>query len=174
MIALIAACAENGVIGNQGRIPWKIKGEQIRFRKLTMGNVVVMGRRTFEEIGTPLPGRDTVVVSATKRYEGGHCLTRSSFEKAMEAAQTIAGDRDIFICGGAGLYRAALPFVERMYLTEIHAEFDGDVVFPAFHAEEFVKKTEVSVEGDLPYDYVIYTRKTLYDRAVLCYDSRHE
>lgn len=174
MIALIAACAENGVIGNQGRIPWKIKGEQLRFRELTMGNVVVMGRRTFEEIGKPLPGRDTVVVSSTKQYEGEHCLTKAFFEEAMEAARKLAGGRDIFICGGAALYQAALPFVERMYLTEIHAEFEGDVLFPAFDAEEFVKKTELRVEGEVPYDYVIYTRKKLHSRAVLCYDNKHE
>lgn len=174
MIALIAACAENGVIGNQGRIPWKIKGEQLRFRELTMGNVVVMGRRTFEEIGKPLPGRDTVVVSSTKQYEGEHCLTKASFEEAMEAAHKLAGGRDIFICGGAALYEAALPFAERMYLTEIHTEFEGDVLFPAFDAEEFVKKTELRVEGELPYDYVIYIRKKLHDRSVLWYDNKHE
>ncbi len=100
MIALIAALSKNRVIGKEGRIPWKIKGEQKRFKELTTGNVVIMGRRSYEEIGRPLPGRTTIVVSSTKDFTGENCYTARSLFEAIR----FAGDRDIFVSGGAGLY----------------------------------------------------------------------
>ena len=93
MIALIAALSKNRVIGKEGRIPWKIKGEQRRFKELTTGNVVIMGRRSYEEIGRPLPGRTTIVVSSTKTFTGDNCYTARSLQEAIR----FAGDRDIFI-----------------------------------------------------------------------------
>jgi dihydrofolate reductase len=155
VIALIAAYARNRVIGNQGKIPWKIKGEQLRFRELTMGNVVVFGRRSYEEIGKPLPGRDTIVISNTKSYEAQNCITAHSLSEAV----LLAGNRDIFISGGAALYREAIEIVEKMYLTEIHAVIPGDTYFPEFCEENFVRNVERHVEGALPYDYVTYSRK---------------
>ena len=113
MIALIVALAKNHVIGNNGYIPWKIKGEQKRFKDLTMGNVVIMGRRSFEEIGRPLPNRTTIVVSSTKEYTGENCFTVRSLQEAIE----LAGNKDVFISGGARLYEEALPIVEKMYIT---------------------------------------------------------
>ena len=110
MIALIVAYAKNKVIGNKGCIPWKIKGEQKRFRELTTGNIVIMGRKSYEEIGRPLPNRTTIVVSNTKRFEDINLLTAKSLREAIE----LAGDRDIFISGGAGIYEEALLFVEKM------------------------------------------------------------
>ncbi len=84
MIALIAAYSKNHVIGNQGRIPWKIKGEQKRFKELTTGNIVIMGRRSYEEIGKPLPNRTTIVISKTQKYEGENCFTCESLAEALE------------------------------------------------------------------------------------------
>lgn len=162
VIALIAAYAKNRIIGNKGKIPWNIFGEKRRFQELTMGNVLVMGRRTFEEIGKPLAGRDTIVVSTTKRYEEAHCQTSISFLAAIEAAQTIAQGRDIFICGGAKLYEAALPMAERMYITEIDAQFEGDTAFPAFQEKDFLKRIEKRIEGKPCYEYVTYLRKPLH------------
>ena len=115
MIALIVALAKNHVIGNNGYIPWKIKGEQKRFKDLTTGNVVIMGRRSFEEIGRPLPNRIIIVVSSTKEYTGENCFTVRSLQEAIE----LAGNKDVFISGGARLYEEALPMVEKMYITEI-------------------------------------------------------
>jgi dihydrofolate reductase len=155
VVALIAAYARNRVIGNRGKIPWKIKGEQLRFRELTMGNVVVLGRLSYEEIGKPLPGRDTIVVSNTKRYEAENCTTAHSLSEAV----SLAGDRDVFISGGAALYREAVGMVEKMYLTEIDAVIPGDVYFPEFCEEDFVRTVERHVEGEFPYDYVTYSRK---------------
>lgn len=155
MISLIVAYANNRVIGNKGCIPWKIKGEQKRFRELTTGNVVIMGRRSYEEIGRPLPNRTTIVVSNTKNYNGENCFTAKSLDEAIK----MAGDRDIFISGGARLYEEALPIVEKMYITEIDCDIEGDTFFPTFDKEQFIKEIDEVVDGEIPYTYVTYTKK---------------
>ncbi len=155
MISLIVAYAQNRVIGNKGCIPWKIKGEQRRFRELTTGNIVIMGRRSYEEIGKPLPNRTTIVISNTKTFEGENCLTAKSLAEAIK----LAGDKDVYISGGAKLYEEALPLVEKMYITEIDCEIKGDTFFPKFNKEEFEKELNERVEGEIPYTYVTYTRK---------------
>lgn len=155
MISLIVAYAKNRVIGNKGCIPWKIKGEQKRFRELTTGNVVIMGRRSYEEIGRPLPNRTTIVVSNTKNFDAENCMTANSLEEAIK----LAGDRDCYISGGARLYEEALPLVEKMYITEIDAVIEGDTLFPEFDENEFVKEVNERFEGEIDYTYVTYTRK---------------
>lgn len=155
MVALIVAYTKNRVIGNKGCIPWKIKGEQKRFRELTTGNVVVMGRRSYEEIGRPLPNRTTIVISNTRNFDCENCMTAKSLEEALE----LAGDRKVYISGGARLYEEALPFVEKMYITEIDAEIEGDTYFPMFDETLYEKVVDERVEGEIPYTYVTYTRK---------------
>lgn len=157
MLALIAAYAENYVIGQNGRIPWDIPEEKHRFRDLTMGHVIVMGRRTYEEIGRPLPGRDTIVVSRTKCFDAPHCMTVSSLAAALQAA----GNRDVFICGGAQLYREALPLVDVLYLTEIHRAFAGDVQFPTFDKATFERMECMDIPGEIPYTFVTYRRRMM-------------
>lgn len=155
MIALIVAFAKNRVIGNKGCIPWRIKGEQKRFKELTTGNVVIMGRRSYEEIGHPLPNRTTIVISTTKSFDGENCLTAKSLEDALK----LVGERDVYISGGARLYEEALPIVEKMYITEIDREIEGDTYFPQFNEDEFVKEINQKFDGEIPYTYVTYTRK---------------
>lgn len=155
MIALIVAYSKNKVIGNKGLIPWKIKGEQKRFKELTEGNIVIMGRRSYEEIGKPLPNRTTIVVSSTKNFDGTNCMTAASLKQALE----IAGNRDVFISGGFRLYQEALPLVEKMYITEIGLNITGDTYFPDFNDHEFEKETVLRVDGEIPYTYVTYHRK---------------
>ena len=155
MVALIVAYTQNRVIGNQGCIPWKIKGEQKRFRELTTGNVVIMGRRSYEEIGRPLPNRTTIVVSNTKNFDAENCITAKSLAEALE----LAGDRKVYISGGARLYEEALPLVEKMYITEIDAEIEGDTFFPVFDESLYDKEINERFEGEIPYTYVTYTRK---------------
>ena len=133
MIALIVARSRNNVIGRNGQIPWKIKGEQAQFRKLTTGNVVVMGRRSYEEIGHPLPNRMNIIVSLSANYSGENLVTVSSLQEAIEAA----GDANIYVCCGYGLFMEAIPIVEKMYITEIDIELkDGDVFFPEFNKDD--------------------------------------
>ncbi|MBQ4522090.1 MAG: dihydrofolate reductase [Lachnospiraceae bacterium] len=155
MIALIVAFAKNRVIGKNGKIPWSIKGEQKRFKKLTTGNVVIMGRKSYEEIGHPLPNRDTIVVSNTMNYDSEHCKTAKSLPEAIE----MAGDRDIYISGGAGLYKEAMDLVDEMYITEIDMEVEGDTYFPEFNAEDYVKRIDETFDGEIPYSYVTYIKK---------------
>lgn len=155
MIALIVAYSKNGVIGDRGRIPWKIKGEQKRFKELTLGNVVIMGRKSYEEIGRPLPGRTTIVISSSKNFDAENCHTVSSLSEAI----VLAGNRDMYISGGFRLYEEALPFVQTMYITEIDALIEGDTYFPPFDADAFHKETDAYVDGEIPYTYVTYTRK---------------
>lgn len=157
MIGLIVAYTKNRVIGNNGQIPWRIKGEQRRFRELTTGNIVIMGRKSYEEIGHPLPNRTTIVVSRTKNFDAENCYTVTSLEEGIALAEQM--NKNIYISGGAGLYRDAMDIVEKMYITEIEAEIDGDTFFPEFDAAQFDKTIDEEVEGDIPYRYVTYTRK---------------
>lgn len=155
MISLIVAYAKNHVIGNKGCIPWKIPGEQKRFKELTTGNVVVLGRISYEEIGHPLPNRTTIVVSTSKNYDGENCMTASSLEEAIR----IAGDRDIFISGGFRLYQEAVSLVDQMLITEIDAVIEGDTYFPDFDEADFIKEVVQKVDGDIPYTYLTYSRR---------------
>ncbi|MBR2602700.1 MAG: dihydrofolate reductase, partial [Clostridia bacterium] len=135
MIALIAAVARNRVIGKDGRIPWDLPQDRQYFRDLTMGQAVVMGRRTYEEIGRPLPGRLTIVVSSTGNYQGEQLVTVSSLAEAIAAAEGY----DVFIAGGTRLYAEALLLADCLYLTEIDADYEGDTLFPEFAEEEYIR-----------------------------------
>jgi len=177
MIALIVAYAENRVIGNKGQIPWRIKGEQKRFRELTTGNVVVMGRRSFEEIGRPLPNRMTYVVSSTKNFDQEGVKTVSSLQEAIDLVSDedkkaleegrIEKERNIYVSGGAGLYKEAINIVDVMYNTEIEAVIEGDTYFPEFDKNAYIRTVDKCVEGEMPYKYVTYTR-IKYPRKCPC------
>lgn len=134
MVGLIVARSRNNVIGKNGEIPWKIKGEQKQFKELTTGNVVIMGRKSYEEIGHPLPNRLNIVVSNSKKFDGENLKTATSVEEAIK----MAGDKDVFIAGGEGIYRAALPYVDVMYITEVDLDVEGGTAFfPEFDENEF-------------------------------------
>jgi dihydrofolate reductase/RimJ/RimL family protein N-acetyltransferase len=159
MIAIIAAMSKNYVIGNHGVIPWKIKGEQKRFKELTTGNTVIMGKRSFEEIGRPLPNRKTIVISSTMNYEDENCRTAGSLQEALR----LAGASEIYIAGGELLYREALPIADRMYITQIDLEVEGDTFFPEFEKEDFVITQEERFDGEIPYRYLTYVRRRKSD-----------
>ena len=156
MVGLIVARSKNNVIGKNGQIPWRIKGEQKQFKELTTGNVVVMGRKSYEEIGHPLPNRKTIVVSRTKQYEGENLATAGSVKEAIE----MAGEQNVYISGGYGLYKEAIPFVDVMYITEVQTTIeDGDVFFPEFDENDF-DKTECETGGEeIKFIRTTYTRK---------------
>ena len=155
MICLIVAHTKNRVIGKDGRIPWKIPGEQKRFRELTLGNAVVMGRRTYEEIGRPLPGRLNIVVANTKKYTGENLVTAPDLSSAIQLAE----GRDIFISGGRQLYKEAIEIADRMYITEIDMVTEGDTFFPEFDHSLFEKNVEAVFTTPVEYAYVTYVRK---------------
>lgn len=153
-IALIAACDRSRAIGKNGKIPWNIAGEQQRFRQLTTGQTVIFGRRTYEEIGHPLPCRETIVVSASRQFSGSHLQTVPTLAEALAAAKT----EWVFIGGGARLYAEAMPLAEMLYLTEIDGFFQGDVFFPPLPAGQFARIAEEHHDGEIPYVYVTYQR----------------
>ena len=170
MVGLIVARSKNNVIGKNGQIPWRIKGEQKQFKELTTGNVVVMGRKSYEEIGHPLPNRLNIIVSRTEKYEGENLLSAPSVQEAIALAQdkealsragfTPKGEPDIYISGGYGLYKEAVAFVDKMYITEVDTVVeDGDVFFPEFDAEAFEKKTGVSGGDEIKFTRTVYTRR---------------
>ena len=143
-ISLIAAIGRNGVIGRGGDIPWRLPADQQRFKQLTMGRPLIMGRKTHESIGRPLPGRRNIVVSRRAGYQAAGCDVVSSFEKAL----ATAGDGEIFVIGGADLYRAALPLADRLYLTWVDLVPAGDVSFPAFAPDEWdeIERVEGAID----------------------------
>ena len=156
MVGLIVARSNNNVIGKNGCIPWKIKGEQKQFKELTTGNVVVMGRKSYEEIGHPLPNRKTIVVSRSKKFEGEDLATASSVKEAIE----MAGNQDVYIAGGYGLYKEAIPFVEKMYITEVHMNVeDGDVFFPEFDEKDFSVTEGETLGDEIKFTRTVYTRR---------------
>lgn len=155
MIAIIVAYADDYVIGYNGRIPWNIPGEQTRFRELTTGNVVIMGRRTYEEIGHPLPNRTTIVISNTCKFTGDGLIMAQSLDEAIHMAE----GRDIYISGGAGLYREALIKADKLYITRVHGKFKGDTFFPEFNESMYNVTVEKIVEGEVPYTYYLYEKR---------------
>ena len=133
-IVIIVAVAENGVIGRDNTIPWKQKADQQRLKALTMGKPIVMGRRTFESLRRPLPGRTNIVITRDPVYRAPGAIVTSSFENACATALGDALRRsvaDIFMIGGVDVYIRSLPIADRLEITEVHATVDGDTRFPA-------------------------------------------
>jgi dihydrofolate reductase len=139
-ISLIVAVARNGVIGKDGKLPWHLPEDLKRFKALTMGHHIIMGRRTWESIGRPLPGRTSVVVSRQRDYSAPGATLVHSFAEAVAAC---AGDDEAFVIGGEEIYRTALPAADRIYLTQLDAEYAGATRFPALTPGEW---REVSCE----------------------------
>jgi len=155
-ISLIAAMAENRVIGSGGSIPWKIPGEQKLFKRITLGHAVIMGRRTYESIGRPLPGRTNIVVSRRPGFRPEGCLAASGLPAAL--ALCPAGEEETFIIGGGQLYREAMPITDRIYLTVVPVTVDGDTFFPEIPADLFAITSAERIPGPPAYDLLIYDR----------------
>ena len=156
MISIIVAVAKGGAIGKEGKMPWKIPGEQRQFKDLTTGHVVIMGRRSYEEIGHPLPERTNIVVSKTKVFSGENLYTVKSLKEAIERA----GQEEIFIAGGAEIFQEALPLADKIYITYVDMEVpDADRFFPDFPKEEYNREEIEKVGGETSYLRVLYTKK---------------
>ena len=150
MIGLIVARSKNNVIGKDGMIPWSIEGEQSQFKELTTNNTIIMGRKTYEDIGHPLPNRKNIVISRATNYDD--VVTVDSLEKAIELSEG-----NIYIIGGYNLFKEAIPMVDIMFITEVNLNIEnGDVFFPDFDEDEFDIKT---LEENSKYKRLIYTRK---------------
>jgi dihydrofolate reductase len=130
-VSIIAAVADNGVIGRRGDLPWHLSADLKRFKRLTMGHHLLIGRRTFEAIGRPLPGRKLVVISRQRATLPAGVLLARSLSAAIRIAEQ-AGDDEAFVAGGAEIYALALSRADRLYLTRVHASFEGDTTFPNY------------------------------------------
>ena len=159
--SLMAAVAANGVIGNRGALPWSLPDDMARFRELTMGHAVIMGRATFVSLRKPLRGRRNIVLTRDTglRIEG--CTVAHSLSAALEAA---SGDDEAFVIGGASVYELFLPAAHRLYITWIDIEVPGDTRFPAvdWQAWRVIRETAGPSGGPLPHRFVDYERAPGY------------
>lgn len=126
-ISIIVAMASNRAIGQNNQMPWHLSADLKKFKKITMGSPILMGRKTFESIGHPLPGRRNIIISRNKHYQQKDCDVFNNVEKAMSACEK---NDEIFIIGGASIYESTLSRANFLYLTQIHKKFDGDTFFP--------------------------------------------
>ena len=160
-VTLIVARARNGVIGKDNAMPWKIPGEQAYFKRVTLGHPIVMGRKTWQSIGRPLPGRRNIVVTRDTSFVAPGAEVVASFDAALAAAADAV---EVFVIGGAQLYAAALPRADRLLITEIDHDFAGDTVFPAadaVHWREAARDHHPPLpERPFAVDYVEYLRRT--------------
>ena len=157
--SLIVAMSTNRVIGRSGDLPWRLSADLRRFKELTMGHHIIMGRKTFESIGRPLKGRNMVVITRQPDGIAPHGTTSASLENALRVA---ASDPESFVIGGARVYRDALPLMQRIYLTEVHTVVDGDVSFPDFRRDDWtqVERTDypADAQNEYPYSFLVLER----------------
>ncbi|MEM9352547.1 MAG: dihydrofolate reductase [Planctomycetota bacterium] len=149
-LSVIVAAAENGVIGREGGLPWRLSADLKRFKRITMGHPMVMGRKTWESIGRALPGRTSIVVSRQPHYDPGveGVLTATDLDGALKLAVAAPGGEEVFVIGGAQLYAAALPRADKLYLTRVHAEVAGDVFLPEVDLGAWRVVTEEGIAAD--------------------------
>lgn len=159
-LSIIAAMSANRVIGRDNSLPWKLPGDWKRFKNLTMGHHLLMGRKTFESISRPLPGRTTVVITRQSSYSPTGVLVAHSIEQALQMASQ---DSEVFVAGGAQIYQQMLPRADRIYLTSIDQEFEGDTTFPEFDESDWqliVKENRASdAKNSYHYSFLTYERK---------------
>jgi dihydrofolate reductase len=157
-LSAIAAVAANGCIGRGNALPWRLPADLRRFKRLTLGHTLIMGRRTYESIGRPLPGRTTVVLTHRRDYAPEGVRVAHSLEEALELAR---GDEEIFIAGGAELYRQALAQVDRLYLTRIERDYEGDTFFPEVDLSRWrlvAQESHPATATEPPYSFLTYER----------------
>jgi len=158
-LAIVAAVAANGVIGDGNRLPWRLPADLRRFREITSGHAVIMGRRTWESIGRPLPGRQNIVVSRSAQFAAPGAETASSLAEAI-ARVRLPGPA--FCIGGGELYRVALARAATLYLTEIDRAFDGDATFPDFDRTQWREAERIAhvngAPGEPSFSFVTYHR----------------
>ncbi|MCR4952583.1 MAG: dihydrofolate reductase [Treponema sp.] len=168
---LVAYTKKDRVIGSGGKIPWNLPSERIRFKAICAGKKVIIGRKSFDEIGHALSYCTLVIVSKKMKEAPEGCLLAKSFEEAVEICagkKELLNDADvldepaeeILVAGGGEIYKKALPFASRVYATEIHAEFDGDTFFPPLNESEWdCKKEESHSDNGTEYDYLTFSRR---------------
>ncbi|MGZ5052521.1 MAG: dihydrofolate reductase [Methylobacter sp.] len=151
-IALIVAMASNRAIGLGGQMPWHLSADLKKFKQITMGSPILMGRKTYESIGRPLPGRTNIVISRNPSYSQPGCQVFNDLDKALASC---ADAEQAFIIGGADLYQSTLPIADTIYLTQIHSEFPGDTFFPEIDETQWpeVAREDINDDPDVSFSY---------------------
>ncbi len=149
MISIIVAMAKNNVIGSLNKLPWYLPRDLKHFSSTTKGHTVIMGRNTYlsivERLGKPLPERKNIVVSSQKDFSAPECIVVNTLDEALEMSPK---DEEVFVIGGAQLYKSALPYAQRLYITHVEAEINGDAFFPEFNLEDWQVVSEEHHESD--------------------------
>ncbi|MFP5262692.1 MAG: dihydrofolate reductase [Blastocatellia bacterium] len=162
IISLLVAMDEKGGIGKDNHLPWRLSTDLKRFRELTLGHHILVGRKTFQSIGRPLPGRQTVVVTRDEGFRPEGCLVARSVEDGIRLARE-RGESELFICGGAEIYAGSLRAADRMYMTLVHATVDADTFFPEWESGEWVEQEvarhEADAKNEFPFSFKVLTRK---------------
>jgi dihydrofolate reductase len=152
-------------IGVEGRLPWRLADDLKRFKELTMGHHIILGRKTYESIGRPLPGRQTIVVTRNRELEAPGCLIAHSVEDALEIARS-SGETEAFICGGADLYAQTIGIAHRLYLTLVHTETYADTFFPDWEEGEWISTDSSFHAADHRNQYPFTTRRLVRKAGV--------
>ncbi|WP_367718603.1 dihydrofolate reductase [Nitratireductor sp. GISD-1A_MAKvit] len=162
-VELVVAMDENRVIGREGDLPWRLSTDLKRFKAITLGKPVIMGRKTWESIGRPLPGRRNIVVTRQAGYRAQEAECASSLEEALALVDDAGEKNDIAIIGGGQIYRAAMEMADRLHVTHVHAKTEGDTVFPEIRPEIWAEQAREEVpagEKDVyATTYVVYERR---------------
>ena len=147
LISIIAAMGRNRAIGYKNTLPWRLPADLQRFKQLTLGHHILMGRKTYESIGRPLPGRTSIIITRQPNFQAEGCLIAHSLDEAITLAQS-RGEQEVFIIGGAEIYAQALSIADRMYLTLVDAEPEADAFFPKFEEKAWGKIEEEIVAAN--------------------------
>lgn len=160
VISIIVAIANDWVIGKNNKLPWDLPADMKHFKKLTMGKPVIMGQRTFESIGKALPGRTNIILTQDKNFKADNCLIAYSIKEALEKVKSFP---EAMIIGGVSIYKQFLPLVDRLYLTLIEGDFEGDAFFPEINYNEWNEVERIKNKSDknnfYPYSFVVLDRK---------------
>jgi len=161
ILSAIVAISANNVIGKDNELPWYLPADLKYFKKTTLGHPVIMGRKSYESIGRPLPKRTNIVLTRDPYFISSGILIAHSLSEATSLAEELESD-EVFIIGGATIYEGSLPFLDRMYITEVHEEFEGDTFFPEWNREEWKLILEEHHQSDeknkFNYSFKIYER----------------
>ncbi len=161
IVSAILAMSKNRVIGKDNQIPWHLSGDLKYFKKTTLNHHIIMGRKTFLSIGKPLPKRTNIVLTRNPYFVASNVLVASSVQQALELAEDN-GENEVFIIGGGEIYLQSMPFWDRVYLTLVEAEVEGDVFFPEIDDKEWKlvseEKHRADVKNDYDYSFLIYER----------------
>lgn len=160
ILSIIAAVSENNIIGSNNNLVWNLPADLKRFKQITSGHYIIMGRKTYESVGKPLPNRTNIIITTDKTYKAEGCLVFNTIGEATDYAKT---QDEVFILGGGNIYKQTINIADKMYITRIHESFEGDTYFPIIEksvwGEELVETHQPDEKNKYSYSFINYIRK---------------